>query len=538
MSEKIYDKKITRFGYIIRKKSLDESVLADIKKDLTAKPFKMGQYSKFAKNNTFPLYVENGDYIGLPKYYGLEKIGKPDINKLETYKFPKYDMKYVGKLRPHQQTIVDKVCDGFDKQRGGLLIAGCGSGKTNMAIYVACKYKLKTLFIVHKTFLKNQIINRIQSTTNIKKIGIIQQKKAETNHPFVVGMVQSLAKIDYDDEIFRDFGMIIIDEVHHMGAKNFSKVYQKMSGKYMLGISAERKRNDGMYKIINWYMGPILHAEEQKPNDMVVVKKFHYKTCNKERNKVIINKYTQEPDRSTMVTNLVHIKRRNRFTIKLIEELFDQGKNILCLSGRLKQVNLFNKFLNKNPYLKGNVGKYIGGMSEEELAKSATKQIILGTYSMAEEGLDIENLNAVILCTPKSAIKQSVGRILRKDVYEENPIVIDISDDDNAVFKRQSNTRDTYYKKQNYNMQHFDISDYESKSSKGSKSSKISKIFILWDDTKTIKKYLAQVPEIKNNNNPHNSTSKSKQKNEVKKFFGPINLDDIDFIDDDEQLDN
>lgn len=507
-----FDKKITRFGYVMRKKSMGEAALSDLKRDLTVKPFVMGNFNKFAKENKFPIYVENGDYIGIPKYYGLEHFGKPDINRLETYKYPKHNVEYLGKLRPHQETIVKKVVDGFEQHRGGLLIAGCGSGKTNMAIYLACKYKLKTLFIVHKNFLKRQIINRIQSTTNIKEVGTIQGKKADTDHPFVVGMVQSLCQDKYKDEIFKDFGMIIIDEVHHMGARNFSKVYQKMSAKYMLGISAERQRNDGLYKIINWYMGPFLHVEEQKPNDMVVVKKFRYKTSNKERSRMITNKYTNEPDRSTMVTNLVLIKRRNRFILKVIEELFDQGKNILCLTGRLKQVDLFYKLLEQSPYLKGNVGKYIGKMSEEELAVSATKQIILGTYDMAQEGLDIENLNAVVLCTPKRAIKQSVGRILRKDVYEEHPIVIDICDNDNDVFKKQSSARDEYYKKQNYNIQYFNIADYELKE------------YTAWDDDKTIKKYLKEVPDIKN---------KPKQEDKNKHLYAPIDCDDIEFLDDD-----
>jgi superfamily II DNA or RNA helicase len=505
------DKKITRFGYIINKKLFDDDIIKKIKQDLTANPFKMGNYNKFSKNNKFPLYLENGDYIGVPKYYGLEKFGQPDINRLEQYKYPIFDMKYLGKLRPNQEIIVNKVIDGFEKQRGGLLIAGCGSGKTNMAIYIACKYKLKTLFIVHKTFLKNQVIDRIKSTTNIREVGIIQQKNVFTNHPFVVGMVQSLSKIDYGDEIFKDFGMIIIDEVHHMGARNFSKVYQKMSAKYMLGISAERSRNDGMYKIINWYMGPILHAEEQKPNDMVVVKKFLFKTSNKERSKVIINKYSQEPDRSTMVTNLVHIKRRNRLILKIIEELFDQGKNILFLTGRIKQVDLFYSLLNKNEYVKENVGKYVGKMSEEELAVSATKQIILGTYDMAQEGLDIENLNVVILSTPKSSIKQSVGRILRKEIYEEHPIVIDIVDIDNNVFKRQSSTRDKFYIKQQFNIQQFNFSDYQLEN------------YSSWDNVDAIKEALLTLP---------NDKKQKKKFEQAKQLYGPINCDEIEFMDD------
>lgn len=499
-------KEITRKGYVIPKSMFNSDELMKIKEELTAKPFKCGNYSKSTVNIQFPLYEEDNDRLIIPRFFGIKKFGEPEINELEEYKYPEFNMVYNGELRPHQKTIVDKVFKGFEKDKGGLLIAGCGSGKTNMAIYIACHYKMKTLFIVNKGFLKNQVVNRILSTTNLEEVGIIQQNKVNVDPPFVVGMVQSLSSREYDEEIFQDFGMIIIDEVHHMGAKVFSRVYRKIGAKYMLGITAERKRNDRMYKIITWNMGPILHFEEQKPNNMVVVKKFFYKTSNRDRIKLVLNKFTHEPDRSTMITNLIFIKKRNKFILKLIENLYDQGKNILCLTGRLKQVDLFYNILNDYSCFKNNIGKYIGRMSEKELSKSATKQIIFGTYCMAEEGLDIENLNVVILCTPKSAIKQSVGRILRKEVYEEHPIVIDLVDVDNEIFHRQSNVRNNYYKKQNYNIQEFQVSDYEIKK------------YMLWNDEEKIKKALLL-------------TTRKREKKERQNYLGPIDCNDIQFLD-------
>ena len=500
--------KITRFGYIVNKRDISEKLLVEIKKELTMKPYKPGNYGMFAKNDHFPIYFEDENYISIPKYYGIEKLGLPSVNKVETFKYPTFDMEYLGELRPHQQTIVNKVFDAFANNRGGLVIAGCGSGKTNIAIYIACKYKLKTLFIVHKGFLKDQVTDRVLSTTNISRIGTIQRATVDIDSPFVVGMIQSLAKIDYDDNIFKDFGLIIIDEVHHMAARNFSRVYQKISSKYMLGISAEHQRMDGLYKIINWYMGPIIHYEEQKPNDMVIVKKYNYHTSNRKRIKMVENKFTGEPDRSTMITNLVYIKQRNRFIIEIIDTLYEIGKNILCLTGRIEQVNLLYYLLDNKKTMYGNVGKYIGGMNEDELQQSATKQIIIGTYGMAEEGLDISNLNVVILCTPKSAIKQSVGRILRKEIYEEHPMVIDIVDIDNQVFTAQGRKRADYYKKKRYNIQNFSVYDYDSDESRWTKDQIVESIM--------------KVPE-----------KKSRSINDICDLDGSdIDCDKIDFLDD------
>ena len=60
------------------------------------------------------------------------------------------------------------------------------------------------------------------------------------------------------------------------------------------------------------------------------------------------------------------------------------------------------------------VGYYIGGMKEEELKKSEYKKVIIATYAMAEEGLDIKTLTTLLMATPKVDVTQSIGRILRK----------------------------------------------------------------------------------------------------------------------------
>jgi len=469
-------------GYVIHKNSIDEKQQETIKKDLCIRPMTHGNFGK-GRDKSFPIYREDEKYLVVPKYYGLTYLGAVTENKLNDCNYPTHDMKYTGCLRPAQKEIVDKVISGFEKERGGLLIAGCGIGKTNMAIYLACHYGLKTLFVVHKKFLKDQADQRIKTVSNIQKVGLIQRKKIDTDSPFVIGMIHSLAMIDYDRKIFQDFGLIIIDEVHHMGSKVFSRFFQKISAKYMLGISAENRRNDGAFMLIQWFMGPILHFEEQRQNSQVIVKKFHYRTSCQKRIREIYNKYNGEPERPKMITNLVHIKKRNRFILFLIEILYKSGKNILCLSGRIKHIDLLYKLLERKGY-GDQIGKYIGRLSENELLSSSSKKIILGSFNMAEEGLDIPDLNVVIFCTPKSSIKQSVGRILRKESEGHSPLVIDIIDMDNHIFKNQAKRRNMYYQKQGYRSQEYDIKDYAK--TKGA----------LYNDLPYLEKCLTEIPRV------------------------------------------
>ena len=93
------------------------------------------------------------------------------------------------------------------------------------------------------------------------------------------------------------------------------------------------------------------------------------------------------------------------------------------------------------------VGYYIGGMKQKDLEISETKQIVIATYAMAAEALDIKSLSRLVMATPKSDIIQSVGRILR--VKHDNPIIIDIVDNHDC-FQNQWINRRRFYKRSNY----------------------------------------------------------------------------------------
>ena len=93
-------------------------------------------------------------------------------------------------------------------------------------------------------------------------------------------------------------------------------------------------------------------------------------------------------------------------------------------------------------------------MKPNELRDSQEKDIILGTFSMASEGMDIPKLNTIILASPKSDVVQSVGRILREkaDARQFHPLVIDFKDThpNLSLFNKQCDKRIAFYKKSNH----------------------------------------------------------------------------------------
>ena len=103
------------------------------------------------------------------------------------------------------------------------------------------------------------------------------------------------------------------------------------------------------------------------------------------------------------------------------------------------------------------VGYYIGGMKQVKLQETETKKIVLATYAMAAEALDIKTLATLVMVSPKTDIVQSVGRILR--VKHKHPIIVDIVDM-HENFQKQWLQRRRYYKKCNYRIRMTDSKKY------------------------------------------------------------------------------
>jgi superfamily II DNA or RNA helicase len=354
-----------------------------------------------------------------------------------------------------EKDIIDEYY-GFElnKDRRFLLGDGTFTHNTVISLNIACHFKLKTLIIVHKTFLLNQWKERIEQFTNAS-IGILQRDKIDYKKDFVIGMLQSIAKDKYPEKYFKKFGLVIFDEAHHAPSQYFSKALPLISCKKTLALSATPERNDKMEKVLYWYFGDVIHKAEKKKNNKVIVQLIDYKLNNKNFKEFKLA-FTGDVNKPKTISNLTTIKERNLFIVQTIKDLFNNPeRNILILSDRVEHLNtlyelltIHIKFQNKDD---PDMGYYIGKLKQKELDKSATKRIILATYGMAAEALDIPQLNTLILSTPRSDVEQAVGRILRKQDYHLEPIIIDIVDSLKSC-SNQSKHRKKLYRKMHFNI--------------------------------------------------------------------------------------
>ena len=272
--------------------------------------------------------------------------------------------------------------------------------------------------------------------------------EVEDNHNFVVTNCSS----DCDN------GGIVVSNCHHMGAEVFSRCMMKLMTTYTLGLSGTMQRKDGLSKVFKMFLGDVIHKEKTESEHCVLIKGIKYVVNDDEFNEVEYD-YRGNPKFSTMISKLCNYNRRSEFIVNVvIKELqHNPEQQIMILAHNKTLIQYLFKAIEHKKV--ATVGYYLGGMKETELKASESKKIIIATYAMASEGLDIKTLTTLIMATPKTDVCQSVGRILR--AKHTTPVVIDIIDA-HDLFINQWQKRKVYYKKQNYKIIVTENSLYES----------------------------------------------------------------------------
>lgn len=376
------------------------------------------------------------DYIGYRSIHAMRKLNRDTRGINLTYEI---------KIRKLE---IDNYY-GFEIDGNRRFVLGdfTVTHNTVIALNLISKIQKKTLILVHKEFLMNQWIERIEEFLPGARIGKIQAQICDIDDKdIIIGMIQTMYNKTFPQEVYSQFGMTIIDEVHRIGSEEFSKTLLKTITPYMLGISATVERKDKLTNLLYMFIGPRIYSEQRANEDLVCVRGIQYVTQDEDFNTVEYD-YRGNTKFSSMIVKLCDYGPRSDFIVHVVKDLLEENPDgqIMILAHNKSLLKYLHDSINVKSI--ATAGYYIGGMKQKDLQITETKQIVIATYAMAAEALDIKTLSTLIMATPKTDITQSVGRILR--MKHDNPIVVDIVDG-HECFQKQWLQRKRYYKKCNY----------------------------------------------------------------------------------------
>lgn len=434
---------ISHRGYAIRKDQLTPAQTRQLRAALTATPQVAAEFA--AGVRSFPVFFESPQRWYVPRFWGVDNCGDPDGDARLPGLPLRDELQFNKSLRAEQLPIVNAFRDGG---YNGLICVPCGYGKTFMAIWLACQIRRRFLVVVHQEFLMEQWRKELEGSIPGIRIGKLQGPKAQLGEEYdcCICMLQTVASRQWPTDSFSGFGFSIFDECHHLGAEHFSKALMYIQTRNMLGLSATPDRLDGLDNVFLWFLGPVRYQiRVRDPDESVEVRVLKFTSADPA--------YANEPldvrgeiSRPRLCNQLAEYTPRTKAICNELEPCLREGRQLLILSDRRGHLQAFEREFTERGF--SSIGYYVGGMKAADRDEAATRQIVLGTFTLAAEGMNIRALNTIALVTPKSRIEQAVGRIfrLKKEERTFQPLIFDIIDEPHDVCVRQYRKRRQFYR--------------------------------------------------------------------------------------------
>ncbi|HHZ3601415.1 TPA: TOTE conflict system archaeo-eukaryotic primase domain-containing protein [Escherichia coli] len=356
---------------------------------------------------------------------------------------------FTGNLRAEQEEAVSALL----RYDTGVLCAPTAFGKTVTAAAVIARRKVNTLILVHRTELLKQWQERLAVFLQVgDSIGIIGGGKHKPCGNIDIAVVQSISRHGEVEPLVRNYGQIIVDECHHIGAVSFSAILKETNARYLLGLTATPIRRDGLHPIIFMYCGAIRHTAarpKESLHNLEVLTRSRFTSGHlpsDARIQDIFREIALDHDR----------------TVAIAEEAmkaFGQGRKVLVLTERTDHLDDIASVMNTlklSPFvLHSRLSKkkrtmLISGLNA---LPPDSPRILLSTGRLIGEGFDHPPLDTLILAMPvswKGTLQQYAGRLHREHTGKSDVRIIDFVDTAYPVLLRMWDKRQRGYKAMGY----------------------------------------------------------------------------------------
>lgn len=357
-----------------------------------------------------------------------------------------------------QAEVVDASLCLLREGRDHILQAPTGHGKTFVACAVAARLGVRTLVITTKEDIIDQWRAAAKSVMGVDVSVWRGERLPHPAAPMVVGLVQSIMKGPnrYGRAAYQGYGLVLIDEVHRIGAEQFSNAMWWLPARHRLGLSATPYRRDGRERVFFSHIGPVaVTAEMETMIPKVLIHETGWRVPRRMRHGVL-QRVEHKPGRTMHINKmLAGDTARNAYIVDFLVRASERGRSTIVFADTMDHLRNLEIMLVGEGVSPSAIGFYVGlqaydgtkaeRQAERDAAKS--RPIILATYKMASEATDIPWLDTCVLATPRADVVQIVGRIRREYPDKKQPVVLDLVDRDSHVFRMYAEKRARWYRR-------------------------------------------------------------------------------------------
>ena len=401
------------------------------------------------------LYEIYPDYVLIP--YGCLNLIKPFLgdSKIVLNFAPVTSVDYHTDipLYDYQELAVKAML----KKAYGILQSKPGSGKTRMGIAMIVRKGKRALWLTHTIDLLNQAYTAASEFIDKDMLAITSAGKVHIGKGITFATVQTFAKLDLDK--YKDiFDMVIVDECHRIctsaeSVGMFYKVVNAMKAPYKYGLSATVHRSDGLIEATKFAIGDVVY----KVPDEAIADKVVPIHISPIYTNIIAGWEARSADGmfdyNKFVNFLTTEESRNEAIVNLTNVI---SGPVLILTDRVNHLERLYTMLDR-PDVRVIAGKTNKSLREQYLTdmREGKANVLLATYTLAKEGLDIPRLTSLILATPHNdyaVITQALGRIARAYPGKTCAYCYDFVDRDGYAIK-SFKKRKTIYRKNGYEVE-------------------------------------------------------------------------------------
>jgi superfamily II DNA or RNA helicase len=346
-------------------------------------------------------------------------------------------------LRDYQEAAVDKLA----KVTQGTVVIPCGGGKTRVGMGAVARLRTPTLVLVHTLDLAEQWLGELKDKLGLDA-GLVGDGE-ERPGPVTVAVIQALVRWEPAklDAFLAGFGLLILDEAHHVAASTFHSVVDRCPARYRLGLTATPEREDGLTALLDLFLGAplvtVTHEELVAAGVLTVPEIRSIETD-------FTYPYTGAEDYAPMLAAVASDEGRNRLIVDAVAGEARGGHVCLVLSGRIDHCHTLADAI----AAEGVTAAILTGEVKRERRKElldearAGRLAVLVATSLADEGLDLPRLSRVFLAYPGRArgrTVQRLGRLMRPHVDKQDAALFDFVDRKVPILRRHHIERRKLY---------------------------------------------------------------------------------------------